>query len=739
MTNASLTHRFIAGLIHARWVLLALGIGLLVLAWPTSSNLQFDRSIENMFAPDDPLLVPYQQLKRTFGGNEIVMAVYREPDLFSTAGIERLQQTSEQLEEVPGVAAVLSIDRFMGSEIIEPENQLAERFRELFEGYTHRENPETGEHATAIVCMLVPEAETDVPREATIEQLRERIAPLPSGMLAGEPVMVVDGFSYLEQDGERLGWTTTLLLMITIILCFRSVRWVLIPIAVVQLALHVTRALLVWGDFRLSMVSSMLTAIVTVVGVATVIHIIVRFRAFRSEGQSPREALLSAGTLLAAPVFWACATDAVGFGSLNVARVGPIQDFGTMMALGALLVLLAVVLLVPGLTLAWGRFDPDPKFAWGETRLAGGLTRMLGWVEHYPWRVGTLILLLAVGTSAGSYRLQVETDFTASFRRGSQIVEAYRFVESNLGGAGVWDVIVPAPEYLDWSYFERVLKLEQRLRDEVPGLTKVISLADAVQAGAPSDPSQVRLALVRNAMVSSALRLMEGRMPIFYAALVGEDPEQPGTHYLRIMLRAPERQSSEQKLAMIAAVERISREEFPEAKVTGYFVLLAQLIDSVVRDQWLTFAVATAGIGLMMLVAFRSLTLALIALVPNTLPIVMVMGVMGWLDLKINMGAAMIAAVSIGLSIDSSLHYLYSFRRAKAAGLTTIEALHQVQQSVGRALFFATLALIVGFTALVQSNFIPTVYFGALVSLTMLGGLLGNLLVLPLLLRLMSR
>jgi predicted RND superfamily exporter protein len=206
------------------------------------------------------------------------------------------------------------------------------------------------------------------------------------------------------------------------------------------------------------------------------------------------------------------------------------------------------------------------------------------------------------------------------------------------------------------------------------------------------------------------------------------------------MLRAPERQPAAQKNRLIAEVERLARDEFPpgeksaEAEVTGFFVLLTHLIESMLRDQWTTFAAATAGIFGMLLIAFRSLKLALIALVPNALPIFIVMGVLGWLGLRINMGAAMIAAVSMGLSVDSSIHYLVSFRRARHRGLGVTAALAQVQQSVGQAVIFSTLALMVGFTVLMTSEFVPTVYFGALVSLAMLGGLLGNLIVLPLLL-----
>jgi predicted RND superfamily exporter protein len=164
-------------------------------------------------------------------------------------------------------------------------------------------------------------------------------------------------------------------------------------------------------------------------------------------------------------------------------------------------------------------------------------------------------------------------------------------------------------------------------------------------------------------------------------------------------------------------------------------VLLTYLIDNMLADQWLAFGVACGGIFLMMLVALRNPLYALVALVPNVLPVMVITGLMGWLGLKINMGAAMIAAVTMGLSIDSSIHYISSFQTARAAGKSVHEALAVVHHSVGRALVFATLALIAGFTVLCVSEFVPTIYFGALVSLTMLGGLAGNLLVLPLLLK----
>jgi len=204
-------------------------------------------------------------------------------------------------------------------------------------------------------------------------------------------------------------------------------------------------------------------------------------------------------------------------------------------------------------------------------------------------------------------------------------------------------------------------------------------------------------------------------------------------------LRAPERLPAEEKIELINRVQAAAAKEFPGAEATGYYVLLADLIESVLDDQWKTFAVASAAVLAMTLVAFRNVPLAIATMIPNAIPVLALFGGMGWLGIKTNMGAAMIAAVSVGLSIDSSIHYvlLYKFRRRQ--GMTMDEALAHAQDSAGRAATLSTLALIVGFATLCVSDFIPTIYFGALVSLSMIGGLVGNILVQPMLIRKLDR
>jgi hypothetical protein len=763
------TQRLVEFLVAWRYWLLAAGVVLGALAWLPARQMKFDRRIEKMFAEDDPLLAPYRRLKGQFGGNEIVLAVYRDGELLrgDGSGLRRLAEVSRQMSAVRGVKGVLSLaevnglleklrplrqaggffgagqrDVWTGPALLDPEDKLAIAYLSLFEDYTHSHDG----RIAAVAVMLQPHAEPsesradDDPQAQTIEELRRIVQNLPEGLapgvLAGEPVMVAEGFKLLEEDGRRLGWWSTILLGAVILVCFRSLRWLLVPIALVQWSILTTQATLVLLKLELTMVSSMLTAIVTVVGVATVVHLIVKCREFAAQGAPPVEALGQAARVLAWPIVGAILTDCAGFGSLWFAEVGPVQDFGVMMAIGSLMVLAGTALLVPGL--AGAGQTPAQGASESQGALSRGLSRLAGAVQRRPLATGGMSTAVIAAAAAGSFWLEVETDFTRNFRPGSRVVTWYDYVETHLGGAGVWDVLVPAPERLDEAYLDRVRQLETELRQiRIPAdaaeqsLTKVLSLVDALDA---AKQDRVLAAMPAEARVAG----MTAAMPTFMGALQGRD--EAGRRWLRIMLRARERQPAEQKRQLIEQVTALARQAFPDGKdepaaeVTGYFILLTRLIESILRDQWRTFGIASGAVFLMLLVGFRRWKWALIGLVPNSLPIFALLGALGWLGWKMNMGAAMIAAVSMGLSVDSSIHYFAAFARQRRSGRSVSEAIDAVQRSVGQAMIVSTLALMVGFAVLCTSEFVPTIYFGALVSLAMLGGMAGNLVVLPLLL-----
>jgi predicted RND superfamily exporter protein len=221
--------------------------------------------------------------------------------------------------------------------------------------------------------------------------------------------------------------------------------------------------------------------------------------------------------------------------------------------------------------------------------------------------------------------------------------------------------------------------------------------------------------------------------PEFERSLYNSDEQR-----MRIVLRALEQQPAERKLELIRNVEATAREIFPDARATGLYVLLANLIKTILGDQLVSAVIAAAGIVGCVWIEFRSLRIAMITLAPNVLPILLVVGGIGWAGTPINIGAAMVASVSLGLTVDSSILYLADYLRARREGMTHNEAVSRAHSGAGLALVMATLALMAGFAILTLSEFIPLVFFGALVSVAMAGGLVGNLVLLPLMLRWIS-
>lgn len=742
---------------------------------PAARQLRLDWHVEAMFPPGDPLVASYQRLQQRFGGNEVVLAVYRDPQLWSPTGegLKRHADISDRLAAVDGVASVLSLAELhaileklrgplnllkIGGErpppLLDPDDGLAQAMAQVFAGYTHQPNS----NYTSIACMLAPpggesdaspsSAETSN-HEATLASLREVMSDLPGpagdGLITGEPVLVSEGFRMIERDGWRLSIVSSVLVSLVLLACFRSIRWTIIPLLVVHWSLVVTRATLVLLGLDLSMISSTLTAIVTVIGVATSIHLLLKFQQMRRAGAARADALEQSLGILIAPITWACVTDAVGFLALTSAAVGPIRDFGLMMAVGSMVVLISIFLLVPGLALIGG-WDTDPRTPQIDLLARLYLKRLLEFCLARRRQGLALLVLLAVWGIVGSMRMRVETDYTKNFASDSPIIQGYDVVEGELGGAGVWDVMLPAPRSLGQEYLSQVRELETELRElsvaaqsESVALTKVLSIADAEMASR-SGP------LLAALPVAARLQGMRAAMPDFSGLLLTQETDAQGLNWLRIMLRSHEQTDAAAKNQLIAAVQRTVAdftrrqswktqfdEPPPAAEVAGYHVMLSKLVSSILSDQWKCFLLASIGIFLVVVLATRSLKLALIALVPNALPITLVLGTMGWLGLRINMGAAMIAAVSLGLSVDSSIHYLLHYRRAIKSGAKPKKALQSAQDNVGLAVVLSTIALVAGFISLATSEFIPTVVFGTLASLTMLGGLLGNLVVLPLL------
>ncbi|NQV24797.1 MAG: MMPL family transporter [Rhodopirellula sp.] len=762
-----------AVVIDWRLAILGIALALTILAWPIAARISFDQSIESLYAEDDPHFSAYARSKSHFGGDEFAIIAWEETGLLepgstliSPASRERIKKLAGQLAAIPGVEPESVQHAVDALAFPYKRDQVATLIEGMLIGADHK--------TTAIVVRLLPESSSPVSRAESIAQIRQLAhAQQPPAFVVGEPIQVHDMFRYVEDDGRVLFQFSLALLGCVLFLLFRTIRWVVLPLVVVVITIRWTEAILVLAGARLSMVSSMMNSLVTIIGVATSTHLAMRFREY-ARTMERRPALVRALAELIPPIFWTCATTAVGFAALLSSSITPVRSFGLMMALATLIVFIVVVLVAPGGMARWfHRTDGlrrdstrlnhwlhliagDPVPAPAEKHLVSVLQGVSLFVARRPGVVTVTAVSIVLLAAVGMTRLRVETDFSRNFREESELVRSLSFVETRLGGAGTWEVNFPAPSPLTDEFLDTVRELANKLRTGLMAdtkdshsaagrLTKVVSLTD----GLDLVPTEIGVGFFTKTLsLEQRLGLLSNMQGEVVSGLY--DPEQGR---MRIALRGLERQASEDKVELIAKVGGIASETLnmpprqsdrlsstdsviaaQPVETTGMFVLLTFLIESLLRDQLVSFVIAAVGIGSMMAVAFRSLTIGLIALVPNMFPIVLVLGTMGWIGVPINIASAMIASVSMGLTVDNSVHYLSAYRRIRRAGVSVHEAIEKTQTQVGRSLVFANIALVAGLSVLTMSHFIPLVYFGILVSVAMLGGLAGNLFLLPLML-----
>lgn len=707
-----------------------------------------DRRLASMFSNDDPAILDYQRLQANFGGNLVVMMVYDDDELMSEAGSRRSFNWTRRIESIDGVEGVLSVAKLVDvfaymrpslpfaadgpPKLFDRDDPVATDFRELFAGYTHSPDETTA----AVVAMLDPDR-----INATLGQLRTVAAEMSASMtenvtLVGEPVLLEDAFDLILADGRRLAIGTTTLLCLVILVSLRDARVVLLSAVSIVWTTLATRAAMVIFSIDLSLVSAILIAIVAVIVVASVMHIGTGVRPGRT-----RTNLLTTLSVLAIPIAVTCLTDAAGFASLMVSDVRPVGQFGIMTATAAIGVLIALLLFTPAIMslpdrLGWSRSDTesDPRFAAAIRRIA---TASLNHRRSLGWCCALTVIVCGAYVST----LKTNTSFLNNFRDDSPIVSAYERVERRLGGASVMDVIVPAPMTISSNYFAAVSDLEERLRNLRVGpnhdvrLTKVLSIADA-------DAVAGRVPLLSFAPPEVRLAGMRSAIPAFAQALLkfpGADDGISTLRSLRIMLRSGEGLSGDDKAALVAGIEKeITTTSFDDLELnqrpillTGYSVLMSRLVASLVRDQWWALATALACVGALIWFVTGSLSETVAALLVNTLPILFVLSVTGVLGGQLDLGSAMIGAVSIGLSIDGSVHFLAGYHRRLEAGTSSYESAIEAAADLGTPILLASLALVIGFGVLVTSPFVPTATFGLLVSATLAASAIANLTLLP--------
>ena len=563
---------------------------------------------------------------------------------------------------------------------------------------------------------------------------------------SGVPTIVVDMVNALEEDIWLFGVFAVGFMVVVLGFALRRVRWVVLPmLSVLVVALVVVAATVVAGK-RTTVVTSNLSSLLLIVGMAHAIHIAVHYREIRllHPAADVPEAVRRSVRGIAVPCLYACLTTAVGFGSIAVSDIRPCIDFGLFMAAGTLFAYLVSFTLIPSgmVLLTHEKVVPDAAPAVAPR----GMVSLGRWTLGHgrPIVLGSvLVFLLSV---AGVMRLEVETRFTDYFRASSPIARGLDFIDRRIGGTTPLEVVLETPEAKEGE--KRATFLDE-------GMYAKLAAVHGILAGIPEGGTVLSLASLR----TEGRKLLEGTpmaplasqplkvlLPMAETLLGKEEIRGLLRDYLsedgtvaRLQVRIRETAPTLARQPLLAALRARIAEDPSLAdvrpRVTGMFVLYANMLRSLQTSQEQTLGMVVAALFLMLWVLFRDLRTALLALVPNVLPILFILGTMGWAGIPLDMMTIMIASVSMGMAVDATIHYTFRYRKEIAAGATAEEAVLAAHGSIGKAILYTALTVVGGFWVLVFSNFKPTIYFGMFTSLAMAAALLASLVLLPVLLR----
>lgn len=596
---------------------------------------------------------------------------------------------------------------------------------------------------------------------AKIKDTRDHFDEDATIYLGGLPLIASDMISYVKNDIRTFGAGTVILMMLTLLMFYKKARWVILPVAVTVVTGMFSVGILGALEKPVTVVSSNFISILVILSVSITVHLINKYRETLEQHPELSNRELVHKTFLEkfAPCFYTTLTTMVGFASLATSTIVPVRDFGLIMCMGvwvaffvAYTFLPAVLLLLPKENLTETTRDnntPPIRLAY---RLAAKKTR---YVLYATWAIVAM-------TVAGLTQLSLENRFLDYFNNGTEIHKGLSFIDKNLGGTVPMDVIVNFPPFEepepfgedddfaadDFSFesteedayperywftpdkIERVREVENYLNSR-PEIGKVISMATLEEMARDFNDGKPLGAVEIVAVLGAAPEAIRADFITPYAA--------PRSGYMRISTRIKETYGAFSRNDMIEEIERYAVDELGfeegQVRVTGMNVLFNGMLKKLFDSQASTLLFVIGATLMMFTILLGSFRMAVIGLIPNVIAAFMILGFMGLYGIPLDMMTITIASIVIGIGVDDAIHYLYHFKEnlKKSRGDVDFSIRHS-HRFIGRAMYMTSVTVMIGFSILCASQFVPTVYFGLLAALAMGLALVANLTILPALL-----
>ena len=595
-----------------------------------------------------------------------------------------------------------------------------------------------------------------------VRQVREILDTYRDGadiFLGGVPMITSDMIAFIENDLAVFGIAVTTLMIVVMWLFFRSKRWVLLPMLTCAISVWMMVGALGWLDWRVTVISSNFISILIIITLSLVIHLIVRYGELVAENPDAKQADLVRDTvrLMFKPCFFTAVTTIVAFCSLVVSDIRPVIDFGWIMTLGIALAFVVAFIFFPSFL---KMMAPKPSVSAHD--ITKRLTTCIALVAlHHKNKILALFAVLAVAAGFGLAQLGVDNRFIDYFKDTTEIHRGMSVIDTHLGGTTPLEILIdadrqfydylkmlenerdefedddPFAEHEDkqaenyWFHPNKLLEVEKvhDYLESLPEIGKVLSMGTTLKIvrflNDDQVPEDYDLAVYRKVLPENARKS-------FLDPYLSKDANQ-----VRISLRIEE---TDPRLNRGELVEKIRRHLVDEMGIaedrirfTGMAVLFNNMLQSLYTSQIQTLGLVFVAILVMFLMLFRRVLLAVLGIIPNVFSAIFILGFMGWMDIPLDMMTITIAAITIGIGADNAIHYIHRYQSEFAREASYRHSMIRCHGSIGRAIYYTSITVTVGFSILTLSNFIPTIYFGLLTGMAMILALLGNLFLLPLL------
>ncbi len=579
--------------------------------------------------------------------------------------------------------------------------------------------------------------------------------------LGGVSMIADDMIGFVKYDLKIYGTTALLLIMSVLWIVFRQLRWVFIPVLIASLSVIATAGLLGMFGWEVTVISSNFISLQLIITMSLIIHLMVRYRELMwLDPHTDQHSLVLESVLsMARPCSFAVVTTIAGFGSLIVSGILPVINLGWMMGWGIAISLLVTFLVFPAVLIL---LKVKPLRHPVESRRS--LTKSLATFTQYHGKiifgVSLSVLLFAL---SGAAQLRVENSFIDYFKQSTEIYQGMLTIDEQLGGTTPLDIIVDfsdtpsitiladsekdmsleeddfdafEAEFSEteddaqyWFTSEKMEKIEKihDYLESIPEVGKVLSLGTMLEVGRHLNNCQE--------LDNFQLALLYNELPDEFRKVLLDPYLSIEEDQARFVIRVIDSNDELRRDALIKKIksELVERVGVPaeDIRLSNMMLLYNNMLQSLFESQILTLGIVVLILSFMFFILFRSLKVVLIAMIANLLPVSVIFGLMGWASIPLDMMTITIAAISVGIAVDNTIHYIHRYKIEFARDSDYIAAMHRAHNSIGYAMYYTSVAIMIGFSVLVLSNFIPTIYFGLLTALAMLMALLADLLLLP--------